>query len=148
MMLASRTDRLFAQVIDSVIAFALLFVLAFVASLAPEVIAGALVVSGMLLFVGYLLFGDSLPDGQSYGKRMVGIAVISEGTGAPCSPWQSFLRNAMLSVLGLFDWVFIFGEKHQRLGDIVAGTIVVEAAAVGAGRLRPRQEVPRIYTAG
>jgi len=25
----------------------------------------------------------------------------------------------------LIDWLFIFGEKHQRLGDKVAGTIVV-----------------------
>jgi uncharacterized RDD family membrane protein YckC len=148
MNLASRTERLVAQVIDGLIAFGLLLALAFFGALAPEAIAWVFSLSGLLLFVGYILFGDSLPGGQSYGKRMAGIAVINEHTGAPCSPWQSFLRNVMLSVLGLFDWVFIFGEKHQRLGDMAAGTIVVDAVAVGAGRLRPRQETPRMYTAG
>ena len=28
-------------------------------------------------------------------------------------------------LLGPIDWIFIFGDKHQRLGDKLAGTIVV-----------------------
>jgi len=147
MNLASRTERLFAQMIDSIVALMLLFALAFLSSLAPEGIAWLFGLSGLLLFIGYLLFADSLPDGQSYGKRMIGIAVVDRRTGAPCSPWQSFLRNLLLSVLGFFDWVFIFGQNHQRLGDMAAGTIVVEAAALGVGRHRRGQESPRVYTA-
>jgi hypothetical protein len=29
--------------------------------------------------------------------------------------------------LGPIDWIFIFGERHQRLGDEAAGTIVILA---------------------
>jgi uncharacterized RDD family membrane protein YckC len=28
-------------------------------------------------------------------------------------------------VLGPIDWIFIFGERHQRLGDMLAGTVVI-----------------------
>jgi hypothetical protein len=30
-------------------------------------------------------------------------------------------------LLGPIDWIFIFGDRHQRLGDKIAGTIVVTA---------------------
>jgi uncharacterized RDD family membrane protein YckC len=35
------------------------------------------------------------------------------------------VRNILLSILGPIDWIFIFGERRQRLGDKAAGTIVV-----------------------
>jgi uncharacterized RDD family membrane protein YckC len=28
-------------------------------------------------------------------------------------------------ILGPIDWIFIFGDRRQRLGDKAAGTIVV-----------------------
>ena len=53
--------------------------------------------------------------------------VISEESGAPCTFGQSLVRNFLLALLGPIDWVFIFGERHQRLGDKAAGTIVILA---------------------
>jgi uncharacterized RDD family membrane protein YckC len=50
--------------------------------------------------------------------------VIDEKSGEPCTWGDSLVRN-LFGALGLIDWLFIFGEKHQRLGDRVAGTIVV-----------------------
>ena len=52
--------------------------------------------------------------------------VVSATTGAPCTFGQSFVRN-IFTILGPLDWIWIFGERHQRLGDKVAGTIVVIA---------------------
>jgi uncharacterized RDD family membrane protein YckC len=135
MILASRGSRLGAQILDSFIAFVPLFGVAILAGAAPEGIAGVfevLLVPAILLVPLYILFADAFPGGQSYGKRMLGIAVVDRWSGAPCTAWQSFLRNVLLAVLGFFDWVFIFGEKQQRLGDMAAETIVVEAATVGA----------------
>ena len=87
---------------------------------------------GVLVFVlaiiwssAYYLFADGLHDGQSLAKRQLGIRVIDAETGAPCTFWQSFLRNLLLAILGPLDWIFIFGERHQRLGDKAANTIVV-----------------------
>jgi hypothetical protein len=31
------------------------------------------------------------------------------------------------ALLGPLDWIFIFGSTHQRLGDMIAGTVVIEA---------------------
>ncbi len=76
------------------------------------------------MFVAYLLFSDGLGSGQSFGKKVVKIAVVDEKTGAPCTFGRSFLRNAV-RFFGVFDWAFIFGERRQRLGDKAANTIVV-----------------------
>src|SRR6185295_14327998 len=73
----------------------------------------------------YTLLADGLEGGQSFGKRMVGIRVVSMRSGKPCSFGQSFVRNLLLMILGPIDWIFIFGDRRQRLGDKAAGTIVV-----------------------
>lgn len=72
----------------------------------------------------YALFMDSLPNGQSLGKRFFNIAVINKKTGKYCRFHESFIRNVTL-LGGIFDWFFIFGKRRERLGDIIAGTIVV-----------------------
>jgi uncharacterized RDD family membrane protein YckC len=55
------------------------------------------------------------------------VRVVDARTGEPCTYRQSFIRNILLTFLGPIDWLFIFGERHQRLGDKAAGTIVVTA---------------------
>ena len=84
-------------------------------------------VVGFGIAILYLLFQDGLGQGQSLGKRMVRTRVIDERTLCPGNFWQSFVRNLLLSFLGLIDWIFIFGEKRQRLGDMLAHTLVVRA---------------------
>jgi uncharacterized RDD family membrane protein YckC len=84
-------------------------------------------VLGYLTAAAYCLLADGLPGGQSLAKRLLGMAVIKERTGQACSWGDSFVRNVLLVVLGPIDWVFIFfGDKHQRLGDRAAGTIVLK----------------------
>lgn len=36
------------------------------------------------------------------------------------------MRNLLVVFMGPVDWLFILGRKHERLGDKVAGTIVIE----------------------
>ena len=80
---------------------------------------------GIILFFLYLLFQDGLRNGQSYGKRIAKTKVIDSRSSLPCTFGQSFIRNLLLSILGFIDWIFIFGEKRQRLGDKAAKTLVV-----------------------
>ncbi len=80
---------------------------------------------GVAVAIGYLLLADSLPNGQSIGKKLLGIRVLSKETMRPCSMLQSFFRNATLP-LGIFDWAPIFFGEHRRLGDFIASTIVVK----------------------
>ena len=55
--------------------------------------------------------------------------MIDQRNGLPCSAWQSFVRNLLLFACGFFDWIAIFGERRQRLGDMAARTIVVDVAS-------------------
>ena len=128
--LASRLSRLVGQFLDGLAAALPVLVagllLPRVLPANPGSVAFVLMIAAALWAIGYLLFSDAMEDGQSYGKRILGIAVVSRDTGEPCTAWQSFVRNFTLSVLGPIDWVFILGERRQRLGDMLAGTIVIQ----------------------
>ena len=122
--IASLPQRIAAQFLDGLVAAALpvaAFLLTFVLHGAGIVL---IVLTCIFAFL-YTLLADGLEGGQSYGKRMVGIRVVSMQTGAPCSFGQSFVRNLLLMILGPIDWIFIFGERRQRLGDKAAGTMVI-----------------------
>ena len=121
---ASRSDRLFGQLIDGAIGGAPILagvLLAYATNGLSALVLGI----GALWSIFYYLFADGFSKGQSFGKRWLGIYCVSQRTGDACSFGQSFLRNFLLAALGPVDWIFIFGEKHQRLGDKLAGTIVV-----------------------
>ena len=105
---------------------------------------------GILASLTYLLISDGLFHGQSVGKRLVGIKVIVEredGGLLDCRFHESLVRNipfALTVVLGSFLvlW-FLFlplaiiivageayfayaDEKGLRIGDVFAGTMVVD----------------------
>jgi uncharacterized RDD family membrane protein YckC len=96
--------------------------------------------SGSLLFpvigAGYLLLRDSM-GGQSLGKLLLGLAVISLETGRPCTLKGSVWRNILFLVPGA-NVVAIFLEpitvvrdpQGQRLGDKLAQTQVIEGFGV------------------
>jgi uncharacterized RDD family membrane protein YckC len=121
---ASRSVRLLGQFIDGIIGGFPFFAAMGIMWLSTTLGILAFVLSAVWSF-WYYLFADGLRDGQSLAKRHLGIRVIDAETGAPCTFGQSFLRNVLLALLGPLDWVFIFGERRQRLGDKAAGTIVV-----------------------
>ncbi|HEY9225007.1 MAG TPA: RDD family protein [Gemmatimonadaceae bacterium] len=123
---ASRSTRLFGQVIDGAVAAAP-FIAALLISSVSDALAGIATLLSFGWAVFYYFLADGLHDGQSVAKRWLAIRVVDARTGAPCSFGQSFLRNLLLALLGPLDWIFIFGEQHQRLGDKAAGTIVIDA---------------------
>lgn len=118
--LASRGSRLAAQFIDGIVAIVLLLVVSGLAGGEKWGLA-------LVLFLAYWLLCDGLPNGQSLGKRLLKIAVVDEHTGAPCGLGKSLLRN-VTQIVGLFDWVWIFGARRKRAGDFLAGTKVVNVA--------------------
>lgn len=125
--LASLSDRLFGQILDSLVAIAA-FAAAGVLYVLSPTLGGLGLVLAILFGIFYILFADGLEGGQSYGKRIVHTACVDATTGAPCTFWQSFIRNLLLTLLGFIDWIFILGKKKQRLGDKAANTIVVKTA--------------------
>lgn len=116
-------------------AFALLFVYNFWGDIERDLGALSrlgwllLVATGFLLVAGYDMVGDLVFAGQTPGKRLLGIRVVGEGGLAP-DPLASFARNALrlLDVLPLgygVGTVAVFLTGAQRLGDLVAGTVVI-----------------------
>jgi uncharacterized RDD family membrane protein YckC len=122
--LASLPQRLAAQFLDGLVAAAPP-VAAFLLTFVLHGVGIVLIVLACIFAFLYTLLADGLEGGQSYGKRMVGIRVVSMQTGAPCSFGQSLVRNLLLMILGPIDWIFVFGDRRQRLGDKAAGTIVI-----------------------
>lgn len=123
--LASLGDRFIGQVLDSLVA-----ILAIICGAIPnafsETIGSITLVAGIAFAFFYILFADGFSGGQSFGKRAMKTAVVDASTGQPCTFFKSFLRNILLSLLGIIDWIFIFGKKRQRLGDMAANTIVIK----------------------
>ncbi|HEY9600365.1 MAG TPA: RDD family protein [Allocoleopsis sp.] len=83
---------------------------------------------GFFIYVGYFVFFEALWQGQTPGKRYVKIRVIRDD-GRPISLQQSTLRALLRPIddiffLGVF--LIALGKREKRLGDWVAGTLVVQ----------------------
>lgn len=84
----------------------------------------------------YFLIKDGLGQGQSLGKRIVGLQVVCLKNNTPCSKSISCLRNLvllLLNIITIFPFVgclielitIIVNKGGKRLGDMVAKTQVV-----------------------
>jgi uncharacterized RDD family membrane protein YckC len=121
---APRSERLLGQVVDGLVGAVPLIGVVLISSFSDSV-TSVLYMASLVWAVFYYFLADGLHSGQSIGKQWLGMRVVSVNGQAPCTFGQSFVRNVLLAFLGPIDWIFIFGEKHQRLGDIAAGTVVI-----------------------
>ncbi|AUJ35182.1 TPA: RDD family protein [Vibrio vulnificus] len=124
-LLASPGRRCVGDWLDLVIT-GFIFVLSLWLSTQMDVDVEAARIGSVSLSVAYFLFCDCLPNGQSVGKRLVGLSVKSARTGQDCNVIQSISRNALGALLGPIDSLFILGKKRQRLGDKLANTMVIK----------------------
>lgn len=98
---------------------------------APKWFYAALLVVLFLIVSGYFAFFEWIWSGQTPGKRWLKLRVIRED-GRPVTFWEATVRNLLRSVdmmpapfysIGLIS-VFTSG-RDQRVGDLIAGTVVV-----------------------
>ena len=87
-----------------------------------------------LFYWGYYIFFEMLWNGQSPGKRWVGLRVLRTD-GTPITLVESLIRN-LVRVIDLMPFAYGIGiismfidEKSRRLGDLAAGTLVVQDRA-------------------
>jgi len=124
---------------------------------------------GEILAAALLLCGDALfGPGRSLGKRMAGLRVVALASRRPAGTRESMVRNAIF-VLGLLPALFgaplplslgalagiVLIEAavalqpltrdlgQRRLGDLVAGTQVIDASIAIGLRVPPPAETPR-----
>ena len=96
-----------------------------------------MVIAAFLLFYGYFAGFEAFWHGQTPGKRLVGLRVLSV-TGRPARIDEAILRN-LLRVIDQLPGVYAIGivtmlvsSRNQRLGDLAAGTVVVHEKALSA----------------
>lgn len=110
--------------------------------------AGVIILT-FVIFWGYFIFCELRWNGQTPGKRQMGLRVIREG-GYPIDGYSATMRNLLrfIDFLPLFYCVGIFSillsANYQRVGDLVGGTLVVKQRAPQslAGLLRVAQILP------
>lgn len=125
-----------------------------------HIIDAAIMVGGMFLFyvpgIVYAFIKDGLMNGQSIGKKMMGIMVINVDTNEPCSILNSAGRQLPMLILSaiigiismksngednvgivivfigisilILDIVLISGEKGMTIKDFLSGTQVINVA--------------------
>ena len=152
--LAGPGSRAAAYFLDLMIMFFILQLLInlLIAVLASVLEAGgadgrlwAAAISGLLLFApynGYFILLEWLWNGQTPGKRLLHIRVIKQG-GYSLSFFDTLLRN-LLRVVDFLPFFYGVGlaslvltRDSQRVGDLVAGTIVVYQEPVETESLVP-----------
>jgi uncharacterized RDD family membrane protein YckC len=94
-----------------------------------------LILFGFFLYFGYFALFEILWNGQTPGKRVAGIRVIKD-SGRPLTPAESIGRNLMriVDLLPAFYAIgivcAILNKENKRLGDFVAGSLVVREASL------------------
>lgn len=102
----------------------------------PGVAMALVAVATFLVLFGYFVLFEAFGSGRTPGKRVVGLRVLTVD-GARASFWRIVIRN----VVRFIDYLpaaylvgmgtVLMSEKHQRLGDLAAGTIVVRERVAG-----------------
>lgn len=129
-------------------------------------------IAGFVILWGYFIWFETVWNGQTPGKRQVGLRVIRDG-GYPINAYAAILRNlirlmdgmpvaALILILtGVFGQEPLYGalgglcllipvaclllsDRYQRLGDFVAGTIVVKQRAPRVPTLEALAPPPRV----
>ena len=141
-------SRAAAAIVDQLIIWLVIFAVFILGAIALGAIAGngvmdsmerafgswlvaAMYLAAFALSWGYFVFFEALSDGQTPGTKMFGLRVVQDG-GYSISFGASAVRN-LVRVLdaqpGFFYFVgmtsAIFSRTSKRVGDHVAGTIVV-----------------------
>jgi uncharacterized RDD family membrane protein YckC len=139
--LAGIGSRFLAVAFDTLLQFVLVIVVWIVAAFVlPDlsvywVNAGTWMIALIILFFfalywGYYAIFEALWNGQTPGKRHAQIRVIKD-SGRPITSFEAIGRNLLRAI----DWLpgfyaagiitMFLNEKNKRLGDFVAGTVVV-----------------------
>jgi uncharacterized RDD family membrane protein YckC len=157
--LAGIGSRFIAILIDYLLQFAafivlMLVMLLFLPSMEKFAAASAKWFVAMMIFIpfllqwGYFTLFEGLWHGQTPGKRVAKIRVIQQ-SGRAITIFESLSRN-FVRAIDFLPTFYVVGSisifvtsRNQRLGDLVAGTLVVHE---GQSRDQPSLSTTRLFT--
>jgi uncharacterized RDD family membrane protein YckC len=143
--LAGIGNRALALLIDNLLVllgisffwfFGTLFAIQLAATLSPDRygvaalwLVAIAILGTFLISAGYFVLFETLRQGQTPGKRFAQIRVIRDD-GRPVGLTQAVLRALLRPIDDIFFIVgailILFGENEKRVGDLVAGTLVIQ----------------------
>jgi uncharacterized membrane protein SpoIIM required for sporulation/uncharacterized RDD family membrane protein YckC len=99
-------------------------------------IYAVIVLAQFVMLWGYYVFCEGYFDGQTIGKRRMGLRVVQDGGYS-----VSFAASAVRNIVRIFDMqpgiLYLVGiisiavtKSGKRLGDLIAGTMVIEERVV------------------
>ncbi len=148
--IAAFPSRMVAVLLDLLLQYAVLVILSIVIfsvqlnSAAVTAIATVVVVT---IFVGYPTVFETLSRGKTLGKMAMGLRVVSDDGGP-----ERFRQALIRALAGLFEFTVLapvalitslLSARGKRLGDLFAGTYVIQERVPRARSLTPEfQFVP------
>ena len=128
--LAGVVPRALAFLIDAAIRLGVLVALGLAMAFLGQMGSGILLIAWFVIEWGYPVAFEVLAKGQTPGKKKMGLMVFNDDL-TPVNWRTSSLRNLlraadMLPIGYLFGIVaMLCGKNSQRIGDLVAGTVVI-----------------------
>lgn len=114
-------------------------------------LGAAYILINFVYFWGYYSLFEAFWNGQTPGKRVAKIRVVKD-SGREITLFESMARN-LLRLVDLLPGFYAVGalsilisRQNKRLGDLVAGTLVVHVEPGGAADRSPHEN--RTFTAG
>lgn len=117
-------------------------------------VLGIVTLISFIFFWGYYIFFEIMWNGQTLGKRWIGLRVIRLD-GTPVTVAEVIIRNLvrMIDLLptayGVGVVTMFINENSRRLGDLAAGTVVVYDRSVTEltdGRSKRETELTSLFT--
>ncbi len=100
----------------------------------PKWTLAILIIVLFLIFAGYFIVFEWLWNGQTPGKRLLKLRVIRDD-GRPLTLWEAVARNLLricdavpgfiIPIYSVGLIVIFLSGRDQRVGDIIAGTVVI-----------------------
>lgn len=128
--LAGPVSRAYAWLIDLFIRLSLMLILAFVLLPLGRLGMGIWLLLWFFLEWLFPVVCELWFDGATPGKKLMGLRVVNDD-GTPVSRWAAMTRNLLRAVdflpffYGIGFVAMLLSRDFRRLGDVVAGTVVI-----------------------
>lgn len=105
--------------------------------LGTNIVIAILIAIVFMIFFGYFILFEAFWNGQTPGKKALGIRVVRDG-GYPLDFTASLVRNLIRIGEMIFGFYAIssvaavFSPMNKRIGDLAAGTVVVREAKMAS----------------
>ena len=131
--LASLGERIAGAILDDLIKYAYIFLLVVMSVYThfADTLEAVYIIIIFLPYCFYTLASEIFMNGQTLGKRILNIRVVSLD-GGQATTGQYVIRWLFMPIDFYFTFyscavlTVAFSTRHQRLGDMIAGTIVIK----------------------